>query len=130
MLWRGSGGNKIYNSLKSSLSYLENSGRANVLESAVNLGVNTSQYGSDLWLEKGDFLRLENLTAGYTFDFKKTKYLEAVRLSITGNNLLLITDYSGIDPELNFSGGNGFGGDNGIYPRTRSFAVGLNVQLN
>jgi hypothetical protein len=130
MLWRGSGGNKIYNSLKSSLSYLENIGRSNVLESAVNLGVNTSQYGSDFWLEKGDFLRLENLTAGYTLDFKKTKYLEAVRLSITGNNLLLITDYSGIDPELNFSGGNGFGGDNGIYPRTRSFVVGLNVQLN
>ena len=130
MLWRGSGGNKIYNGLKSSLSYLENIGRSNVLESAVDLGINTSQYGSDLWLEDGDFLRLENLTAGYTFDFKKLKYIDSARLSVTGNNLLLITDYTGIDPELNFSGGNGFGGDNGIYPRTRSFVVGLNVQLN
>ena len=45
MLWRGSGGNKIYNGLKSSLSYLENIGRSNVLESAVDLGINTSQYG-------------------------------------------------------------------------------------
>ena len=130
MLWRGSGGNKIYNSLKSSLSYLENIGRSNVLESAVDLGIYTSQYGSDLWLEKGDFLRLENLTAGYTFDFKDVKYLDSVRLSITGNNLILITDYSGIDPELNFTGGNGFGGDNGIYPRTRSFVIGLDVKLN
>lgn len=130
MLWRGSGGNKIYNGLKSNLSYLENVGRSNVLESAVDLGIYNSKYGSDLWLEKGDFLRLENLTAGYTFDFSKIKYLDSVRLSITGNNLLLITDYSGIDPELNFSGGNGFGGDNGIYPRTRSFVIGLDVKLN
>tara|TARA_R110002050_G_scaffold261556_1_gene401571 strand:- start:25893 stop:28922 length:3030 start_codon:yes stop_codon:yes gene_type:complete len=130
MLWRGSGGNKIYNSLKSSLSYLENIGRSNVLESAVNLGIYTSQYGSDLWLENGDFLRLENLTAGYTFNFKNIKCLDSVRLSITGNNLILITGYSGIDPELNFSGGNGFGGDNGIYPRTRSFVIGLDVKLN
>lgn len=130
MLWRGSGGNKIYNSLKSSLSYLENIGRSNVLESAVDLGIYTSQYGSDLWLEDGSFLRLENLTAGYTFNFEDLKYLDSVRISVTGNNLLLITDYSGIDPELNFSGGNGFGGDNGIYPRTRSFVISLDVKLN
>ncbi|WP_445738387.1 SusC/RagA family TonB-linked outer membrane protein [Mariniflexile sp.] len=130
MLWRSSGGNKIYNSLKSSLSYLENVGRSNVLESAVDLGIYNSRYGSDLWLEKGDFLRLENLTAGYTFDFKSVKYLNSVRLSITGNNLILITNYSGIDPELNFTGGNGFGGDNGIYPRTRSFVIGLDVKFN
>ncbi|WP_157207147.1 SusC/RagA family TonB-linked outer membrane protein [Mariniflexile maritimum] len=130
MLWRGSGGNKIYNGLKSSLSYLENVGRSNVLESGVHLGIYNSRYGSDLWLEKGDFLRLENLTAGYTFNFNKIKYIDAVRLSITGNNLLLISDYSGIDPELNFTGGNGFGGDNGIYPRTRSFVIGLDIKLN
>ena len=130
MLWRGSGGNKIYNGLKSSLSYLENVGRSNVLESGVNLGIYNSRYGSDLWLEKGDFLRLENLTAGYTFDFNNIKYINSVRLSITGNNLLLITNYSGIDPELNFTGGNGFGGDNGIYPRTRSFVIGLDIKLN
>ncbi len=129
MLWRGSGGNKIYNGLRSTLSYLENIGRSNVLQSAVDLGVRTSQYGSDLWLEDGDFLRLENLTAGYTFGFEKSKYIESIRLSMTGNNLILITDYSGIDPELNFTGGNGFGLDNGIYPRTRSFVVGLNVNL-
>lgn len=127
MLWRGSGGNKIYNSLKSSLSYLENIGKSNVLNSAIPLGLFTSKYGSDLWLEDGSFLRLENVTVGYNIPFVKVKYIESVRLSLTGNNLLLITPYSGIDPELNLSGGNGFGGDNGIYPRTRSFAFGLNV---
>lgn len=129
MLFRGSGGNKIYNGLRSSLSYLENIGKANVLDSAIPLGLYTSKYGSDLWLEDGSFLRLENVTVGYNFHFEKVKYIESVRLSITGNNLLLITDYSGIDPELNLSGSNGFGGDNGIYPRTRSVAFGLNVKF-
>jgi iron complex outermembrane receptor protein len=129
MLWRGSGGNKIYNSLRSNLSYLENIGKANILDSAIPLGLYNSKYGSDLWLEDGSFLRLENVTVGYNFHFEKVKYIESIRFSLTGNNLLLITNYSGIDPELNLSGSNGFGGDNGIYPRTRSFAFGLNVKF-
>lgn len=132
MLWRGSGGNKIYNGLRANLSYQENIGKSNVLESSVPLGLFTSQYGSDLWLEDASFVRLENVTVGYTLNFEKVKYIDSVRLSFTGNNLLLITDYSGIDPELNLnmSGDRAtFGADNGIYPRTRSFVFGLNVKF-
>lgn len=132
MLVRGSGGNKIYNGLRSNLSRLENIGKSNVLASAVETGIYTSPYGSDLWLEDGSFVRLENLTAGYTFRFTD-KYIDTIRLSLTGNNLFLITNYSGIDPELNVSGsGNpadNFGGDRGIYPRTRSVAFGLTVKF-
>ncbi|MDT0641248.1 SusC/RagA family TonB-linked outer membrane protein [Zunongwangia sp. F363] len=130
MLWRGSGGNKIYNGLRQNLSYMESLGNSNVLESAVDLGLFTSQYGSDLWLEDGDFVRLENLTAGYNIDLDTFKYINSIRVSLTGNNLLLITDYSGVDPELNFSGASGFGGDFGIYPRTTSVALGLQVKFN
>ena len=130
MLWKGSGGNKIYNSLRASLSYEENIGRSNILQSAVPLGLYTSQYGSDLWLEDGDFVRLENITIGYTVPFKNVKYIRSLRVSLVSTNVLLFTDYSGIDPELNFTGGNGAGGDNGIYPRTRSIALGLNVNFN
>ncbi len=129
MVWRGSGGNKIYNNLRQSLSLMENLGKANVLESAIPLGLFTTQYGSDLWLEDGDFVRLENVTAGYRIQ-PDYEYVESIRISLTGRNLLLFTDYSGLDPELNMSGGNGFGGDNGIYPRTRSIALGLNVKFN
>lgn len=128
MVWRGSGGNKIYNGLRANLSYMENLGKANVLQSAIPLGLFTSQYGSDLWLEDGDFVRLENVTAGYNF-FPTHEFIESVRVSLTGRNLLLFTEYSGLDPELNLSGGNGFGGDNGIYPRTRSIGLGLNIKL-
>ena len=129
MVWRGSGGNKIYNGLRANLSYFENLGKSNVLESAIPLGLYTSQYASDLWLENGSFLRWENLSFGYRVKTEKIKYISSLRVSLTGTNLLLITKYTGIDPELNVSGGNGSGGDGGIYPRTRTFSLGLNVVL-
>nr|WP_315159108.1 SusC/RagA family TonB-linked outer membrane protein [uncultured Flavobacterium sp.] len=130
MLWRGSGGNKIYNSLNKSLSYQESIGKSNVLESSIPLGLYTTQYVSNLWLEDGDFIRFENITVGYNFPFKDVKYLESLRLTLTGNNLLLITDYTGMDPEINLSGnGTNFGNDMGIYPRTRSFGLGLSVKF-
>ena len=125
MLWRGAGGNKIYNGLRSNLSRLENIGKANVLKDAVPLGLFTSQYGSDLWLENGGFLRFENLSIGYRFKTANIKYIDALRLSVTGSNLAIITKYKGIDPELN--GAYGSAGDNGIYPRTRNYSVGINL---
>ncbi len=125
MLWRGSGGNKIFNALRANLSRFENLGKSNVLQSAIPLGLYTSQYGSDLWLENGAFLRFDNLNIGYRFNTANIKYIDALRVSLTGNNLAVITKYTGIDPEL--SGAYGGGGENGIYPRTRNIAVGLNV---
>ena len=89
---------------------------------------------SNYFVEDGSFFRLDNITVGYTVPVGNTKYIDRVRLSLTGNNLLLFTDYSGVDPEMNVSGSNPggfdlntFGGDRGAYPRARSFAVGLNV---
>jgi iron complex outermembrane receptor protein len=125
MLWRGAGGNKIYNALRSNLSRFENLGKSNVLHSAIPLGLYTTQYGSDLWLENGAFLRFDNLTVGYRINTANLGHIDALRLSLTGNNLAVITRYKGLDPEL--SGAYGGGGENGIYPRTRSVAVGLNV---
>ena len=127
MLFRGQGGNKIYNSIKSSFCYFENLGKSNMLRSSVSTGLFTSKYASDLWLEDGSFLRFDNLTFGYRFDTQKLKYISNMRLSLTATNLMLFTKYTGLDPELNVNGANGFGSDGGIYPRTTSVAVGLNV---
>ena len=132
LLLRGSGGNKVYNLVNQRSSYLENIGKSNVLDSALDKGIRTSPYGSDIWLEDASFIRLENVTAGYNFVFKD-RFLESIRLSLTGNNLFLITDYTGIDPEINLNGSNSdnayFGGDRGIYPRTRSVAFGVIVKF-
>lgn len=137
MLFRGSGGNKIYNSVRQSFSYFENIGKQNMLASAIPLGLYTSKYSSDLWLEDGSFLRFDNLTLGYTFNTKQIKYISNLHLSLTATNLALFTKYKGLDPEINASGstavgatgGTGFGIDNGIYPRTSTIAIGLNVTL-
>ena len=129
MLFRGSGGNKIFNSIRPSFSYFESLGKQNMLASAVPLGLFTSKYSSDLWLEDGSFLRFDNLTIGYKFDTKQLKYISNLRLSLTASNLAVFTKYSGLDPELNVNGANGFGSDGGIYPRTTSIAIGLNVTL-
>jgi iron complex outermembrane receptor protein len=129
MVWRGSGGNKIYNGLRQDLSLLENLGKSNVLTSAIPLGIQSSPYGSDLWLESGSYLRWENLSLGYRFNLAKVKYISALRLSVTGQNLAIITKYKGLDPEVNVSGDSSSGGDYGTSPRPRTFSLGLNVIL-
>src|SRR5690348_2817127 len=128
MVWRGSGGNKIYNGLRQTLSLEQNLGKSNLLESAIPLGIASSQYGSDLWLEDGSFLRWENLSIGYRFNLSNVKYIDALRVSVTGQNLAIITKYKGLDPEVTVNGGRSTGGDFGnYYPRTRTFSIGLNV---
>ena len=127
MVWRGSGGNKIYNFINQHYSFYENLGKSNLLESANSKGLFTSKYASDLWLEDGSFIRFENLTIGYRFNPQHLKYISGLRVTVTANNIALITKYTGLDPEINVNGSNGFGTDGGIYPRTRTFALGLNV---
>lgn len=129
MLFRGQGGNMIYNSIRSSFSYYENLGKSNMLSSAEELGLFTSKYASDLWLEKGDFVRFENLTLGYRVNTTNLKHISNIRISLTAANLALFTNYTGLDPEININGANGFGTDSGIYPRTTTVAVGLNVTI-
>jgi iron complex outermembrane receptor protein len=127
MVWLGSGGNKIYNSIKQNFSFFEALGRSNLLASAIDYGLFTSKYGSDLWLEDGSFLRFENLTIGYQFNTEWSKYVSGFGLSLNAQNLATFTKYSGLDPEINVNGGSGSGGDYGIYPRTRSISLGLNI---
>jgi iron complex outermembrane receptor protein len=124
---RGAHGHKVYNARNATLSNLGQLGQQNRLRSALGLGINNITYASDLWLEPGDFVRLENITLGYNVNTKGWGAVKSLRFSFTGNNLFVITKYTGIDPELNTGGGNGFGIDNGIYPRTRNFAIGINA---
>lgn len=127
MVWHGQGGNKIYNGVRQQFSLQQNLGKSNLLQSSVPLGIASSQYSSDLWLESGAFLRFQNLSMGYSFDVKNMKYVNALRVSLTGQNLALITNYSGLDPEVNAGGL--VSADYGTYPRTRTFSIGLNVTL-
>ncbi|MHB8209518.1 SusC/RagA family TonB-linked outer membrane protein [Mucilaginibacter sp.] len=128
MVWRGSGGNKVYNFVREDLSLLENIGKQNVLASAVATGIHSTPVQSDEWLESGAFLRFENISFGYKIPVK-SKYVSSFRVSLTGQNLAVFTKYQGGDPEVDADGGNSSGYDNGNFPRTRTISAGLNVIL-
>jgi hypothetical protein len=81
---------------------------------------------SDYYLEKGDFVRLDNITLGYNFKLK-TKYIRNLRLYASGRNIATFTGYSGLDPELQDTGLDSGIDARGFYPRTRSYTVGLNI---
>ena len=79
------------------------------------------------YIEKGDYLKLDNVTLGYTFDVKNSKSFKAARVYASGLNLLTITGYKGIDPEVNRSGLAPGNDDRDKYPTTRTFSIGVNV---
>ena len=83
---------------------------------------------SDFYLEKGDFVRFKTVQIGYTIPSDAISAIGAqkMRLYVTGENLLTLTEYTGFDPEI---GGNVFGIDKGYYPQARSFMLGLNLQF-
>ncbi|UCJ08966.1 SusC/RagA family TonB-linked outer membrane protein [Chitinophaga pendula] len=83
---------------------------------------------SDRYIENASYLRLDNMTLGYTFQHFR-KNIRSIRLYVSGNNLGILTGYKGIDPELNL-GGLTPGIDNkNYYPRTRAFLFGLNASF-
>lgn len=91
---------------------------------------NLNHRTSDLFLEDGDFLRLKNLTVGYTLpsDLTENIGISNWRFYITGQNVFTITDYSGIDPELGYVDGNLQANvDYAQYPQARSFIFGTTV---
>lgn len=85
---------------------------------------------STRFLEKGDFVRLQNLTLGYRAPIKNTKVFSGIRLFVTGQNLLTFTKYSGQDPEVStnksLNGIPSFGIDYTAYPRAKTWTIGAN----
>lgn len=85
---------------------------------------------SDYYLENGSYLKLDNLTVGYTFRFKENKYIDNLRLYLTGQNLFTITSYSGQDPEIDTTSVWSSGIDYpSFYPRVATILLGLNLSL-
>ena len=95
-------------------------------------GNNTnSSRGSSRYLEDASYLRLRNLTLGYTLPFKIPE-VQRVNVFFSGENLFVLSGFSGIDPELPAEvGADYIAGSAGVaispYPQTRKFMFGLNV---
>ena len=121
--WRGSFGGYMYNNMQSATGFrgagtvtpqpYYSNFNSNVLESDFN----ESQFFSDYYVQSADFVKLDNVSIGYLIAGEKVDF----RASLTATNVLTITDYDGLDPEI--SGGI----DNNFYPRPRTYTLGLNL---
>ena len=127
---RASLGNYVYNNVNSGLAQYDllqdNAVLGNVPTSVLNTNFNSTSdvINSDIYLENGSFLRMDNITLGYTFDKPIKKFASnSIRLWAGMQNVFTITNYSGLDPEV-------FNGiDNTIYPRPRTFLLGANIKF-
>ncbi len=86
---------------------------------------------SSTWVENGSYLKLRNVTIGYTIpaDISRRANISKIRAYVSAQNLFTITKYSGLDPEIGLQNGSATnnGIDNGTYPSSRYYTVGLNV---
>lgn len=85
---------------------------------------------SDLYVHNGSYMRIKNIQVGYTLPLSFTKkfFVQKLRVYVAAENLLTITGYKGLDPEL---GGDerSNGIDRGYYPQARTYTVGLNLNF-
>ena len=136
--FNGVSGNKIYNHTTMSLFTKAQLSRSNnTTDFAVQFpseSFNNSNTVSTRYLESGSFFRLNNATLGYNLRpdlIGAGSAFQNIRLSVTGQNLFVITDYSGFDPEINTGTSSGgiqtFGIDRFTYPKARTFMVNLNL---
>jgi TonB-linked SusC/RagA family outer membrane protein len=116
-------GNYVYNNVASNLGhYSATKGAApgNLDQSVLSTGFVNPQYFSDVYVEDGSFLRLDNITVGYRVP--RYRAMKQLRLYATVQNVFTVTDYSGIDPT---AGVNGI--DRNIYPQARTFMTGFTI---
>ena len=100
----------------------------NVLNTAFTEGVNAAYQYSDYFLEKGNYIRLDNITIGYNFKPKRAN-MPSFRVYATATDLFTITGYSGLNPEMDDTGLSPSMESTDRSPITRSFTVGLNVKF-
>ena len=117
-------GSWVYNNVASANGAYQNltgSGMpSNLHASVLTTGFVVPQYYSDYFVEDASFLRMDNITLGYSLTYRG----QLLRVFATVQNAFTITGYSGVDPT---SGLNGI--DNNIYPRARTITTGLSVRF-
>ena len=104
-------------------------GTTNLFAASLHETVGGEPTFSSYYLEKGDYVKLDNVSLGYSFPLKGK--IRKIRVSAVATNLLLITGFSGIDPELGVSPFNAPGVEMNsyYYPRTRSLTFGIQADF-
>jgi iron complex outermembrane receptor protein len=138
--FNGVSGNKTYDYTQNvSFSKLRLAKNVNTTREAIadsKESLNNATPVSSRYLKTGSYLRLNNISLGYNFDTKRLgigKWASAIRLSVTGQNLFIFTNYTGYDPEVNIdrniNGVSSYGIDYLSYPKAKSIIIGLNVSF-
>ncbi|MEI7504633.1 MAG: SusC/RagA family TonB-linked outer membrane protein, partial [Paludibacter sp.] len=123
-------GQKILNATAMSMADPTRMPSQNVTDAFLKSGITSNATFSSYWVENGDFFRLQSVTLGYNLPKKLSMGLEKIRVYLTGENLFVLTSYSGTDPEVNNNGLDSPGIDRfNYYPRPRTFSFGLNISL-
>lgn len=141
-------GNEIFNSVRHDLDSYQNTNfrsdinpwtatNTNTNDPRIGIAtgdqglVDNARFSSDRWLEDGSYVRLRNIQIGYNFDptFLSKLTMTGLRIYVSGQNLFTITNYSGLDPDVQGNGLLERGVDNGNWPSSRIFSVGLNVEF-
>jgi TonB-dependent starch-binding outer membrane protein SusC len=133
---RGAFGYQIMNESRIFYETPSNLSRGNILNSALD-----NVYGKrplndfedykmlSYYIEDGDYWKIDNVTLGYNINLKSSSFLKQIRVFASGLNLLVITGYKGIDPEVNINGLAPGVDYRDRYPATRSFALGVNINF-
>lgn len=133
----GAFGHKVFDNTALALfSRAALNGGANVDKRVLTSGQGggDSPVPSDLFLESGNFMRLSNATLGYNFPRNnENSPIQSLRVYVSGQNLFLITNYRGFDPEVNANKNidnvPSFGIDYASYPRSTMWTFGVNVSF-
>jgi hypothetical protein len=90
------------------------------------------RFTNSRWVFDGSYLMVKNITLGYNIPIKSNPYVKSLRFYATGQNLLTLTKYQGMNPEVSRSGTSGlsfYGVDHTAYPVSRNFTVGVNISF-
>lgn len=119
-----------FNMYAETLNRWNGQGRSNEIPRMTTMRDNLNHRTSDMFLEKGDFLRLKNLVVGYTLPEMLTSRIgvSKARFYVTGQNVFILTGYTGMDPELGYTNGNlQLNADFAQYPQARSWTIGTTI---
>ena len=127
---RGQYGSRGFNQNDMNFTTLTKAGTYALLASAAGDNITSASEPSSLWLESTSFLKVQNVTLGYTIKINgDNRFIDRLHIYVAGNNLYTFTPYKGIDPELTTAGGE-TGIDQAIsYPRAREVSFGVNLTL-
>ena len=123
---------QVFNMYQEALNRWHGDGTSNTIPRLGRVNQNNNYRSSDLWVEKGDYLALKNISLGYTFKNLQVSNakLPDIRLYISCYNVFYITGYNGYTPELGYTDGNKQRGvDVAQYPSVRTVTVGATLNF-